>query len=98
MQKVHETYAKQGVQVICVDVKETGPSLAAVKRYIATHHYTYPFSVENASLDQTMNVTELPTVIVVDRKGGIQYRATGYHAESTANDIDAGIKKALSIR
>ena len=98
MQKVHEAYAKRGVKVICIDVKETGPSTAEVKRYIATHHYTYPFSVENGSLDKTMNVGELPTVIVIGRKGTVDFRTTGFRPKTTEAQIDAAVKKSLASR
>ena len=50
-------------------------------------------SVENGELDKTMNVTTLPTVVVIDRTGSIQYRHTSL--TGLAGELDAAVAKAL---
>ncbi len=93
MQTLEAKYGKQGVKIVCVDVKEQTPSKDAVVKYKASHGYTYAFSVENGELDKTMNVTTLPTVVVIDRTGSIQYRHTSL--TGLAGELDAAVAKAL---
>jgi thiol-disulfide isomerase/thioredoxin len=94
MQSLQTKYGKQGVQIVCVDVKEPSPSKDAVIKYKATHAYTYPFSVENGQLDKGMGVNTLPTVFIIDKAGDIQYRNVGLKA-GLLNELDGAVSKAL---
>jgi thiol-disulfide isomerase/thioredoxin len=89
MQTLQAKYAKKGVHIVCVDVKEQGPSKDAVVKYKSTHGYTYDFSVENGKLDKVMNVATLPVVVVIDKAGNIAYR----HKDLTG--LEAGVKSAI---
>jgi cytochrome c biogenesis protein CcmG/thiol:disulfide interchange protein DsbE len=89
MQTLQAKYAKQGVEIVCVDVKEQTASRDAVVKYKVTHGYTYAFSVENGQLDKAMNVPTLPVVVILDKAGNIAYR------HENLNGLEAGVKSAL---
>lgn len=94
MQTLQKKYAGKAVQIVCVDVKEQGPSAKAVQEYIASHGYTYPFSVDNGKLDGPMKVETLPVVIVLDKAGNIAYRHE--NLPGTQEGVTAAIQKALA--
>jgi thiol-disulfide isomerase/thioredoxin len=98
MQKLQTKYGGKDVEILCVDVKENEPTVIAVQRYRAQHGYTYSFSVNNNKLDERLKVATLPTVIILDRKGDMQYRTTGYAPGRTDVAIENALKKAIASR
>jgi thiol-disulfide isomerase/thioredoxin len=47
-------------------------------------------------LDNFLNVTSLPTVIILDRNGRISYRVNGYTPDGFSESVVAGIQAALA--
>jgi thiol-disulfide isomerase/thioredoxin len=47
-------------------------------------------------LDNFLNVTSLPTVIILDRSGRISYRVNGYTPDGFSESVVAGIQAALA--
>lgn len=79
LQRMHEQYGAQGVQVVTVSV-DTPKSQSQVKKFITTHAYTF-----RALLDGDQEVFRklqgkgsCPYVVVLDAQGFFRYQHTGY--------------------
>jgi thiol-disulfide isomerase/thioredoxin len=90
LQKIHEKYSAQGLEVIGVSVDETSPE--TVREFVAEQKkMTYPIIHDTEGKIATLlETTVLPTSIVVDRKGQIVWKKYGAIMEG-----DEELKKAI---
>jgi thiol-disulfide isomerase/thioredoxin len=84
-----EYAGRQDVVFFSID---TDLSEAVVKPFVSAHGWTVPVLFADG-LDEFLRVGTLPTVIVVDRSGKIDYRANGFQSEDFEGRLTAAIEK-----
>lgn len=93
MEKLHKTYAKQGLVVLGANTGDDNSKQKAAA-YKKEHKYTYNFTVDNDKLAQAWGVTGIPRFILIDKKGVVLIDQTGFDS-SVVTKLEAAIKKAL---
>lgn len=92
LQKVWETYQSQDIEFLIASVDQ---EKERVKPYIDEHSYTFPvYYGESAA--QVYSVVSIPTTMVIDKRGNIQYKHIGYRpdiADVLGWQIDALMKE-----
>ena len=93
LDRLSKKYEKQGVVVIGADTMErsAGPHAAAYKK---EHGYTYRFTEGNDELSETLGITGLPTIYVLDQKGRIRSVTEGLGSQ-TERELDEAVSKLL---
>jgi thiol-disulfide isomerase/thioredoxin len=71
---------------------DTDTNEAVVKPFVSARGWTVPVVFADG-LDEFLRVLTLPTVIIVDRSGKIDYRANGYQSEDFVERLTAAIEK-----
>ncbi len=75
LEQAYETYAKQGVVIVGIDVVDT---TGAIDDFTKQLGITYPIlRDEGQRAVRTFQVTSTPTSFIVDRQGVIRYRSSG---------------------
>jgi len=74
MQTLHERYADQGVVVLGVHYNDEGDPAEYMKR----KKYTYPCLLSGRGVARTYGVSQIPTILVIDRDGVVAHRQTGF--------------------
>jgi thiol-disulfide isomerase/thioredoxin len=94
LQKLHESYANRGVEVIGVSVDESGAD--SVKSFVAEQSkMTYPIVLDaEGKIANMLQTSVLPTTILVDRKGNIVWKKYGA-IESGDTTLTKAIEAAL---
>ena len=79
LQRLHEQYAAQGVQVVAVSV-DTPKSQTQVKKVIATHGYTFRVLMDGDQevFRKLQGKGSCPYVVVLDPEGFFRWQHTGY--------------------
>lgn len=77
LQKVHEIYGSQGVQVIGVALSEPGGE-EGLLRWCETNGLTYPQTLGSNAISAAYgDVHEIPMTFLIDKKGRVRYRWQG---------------------
>lgn len=93
LQRMHDTYAERGLDVIGVSVDEGAAD--EVKSFIAEHKMTYPQVLDpQGKLANILETSVLPTTVVLDRTGKILWKKYGA-IEANDAELKAVIEKAL---
>src|SRR5579862_599984 len=88
--KVANEYAgRNDVVFFAVD---TDANEAVVRPFVSARGWTVPVVFADG-LDDFLRVLTLPTIIIVDRSGKIDYRANGYQSEDFVERLTAAIEK-----
>lgn len=74
MEKLSKQFAPKGVQFLAIHCKEANDPVEAFKRA----GVSYPLLLEGTAVAARYGVTRLPTLVVVDTKGLVTFRATGF--------------------
>lgn len=95
---IHEVYedwqAETGVKLVAVSIDEGATSLK-VKPLAQSLDWQYEVLLDpNSDLKRALQVQLVPTVIVVDGKGHIVYRHSGY-SEGSEEEIIAQVRKTM---
>lgn len=80
VQKVHQTYRGQNVEILGVNLDEAS-RLPAAKELVENQKLEFPMLVGGkmgTGLDQAYQVTGIPTTLVIDKKGIVRFRHIGY--------------------
>ena len=86
----YEAFRDEGVTILAVNSEEDA---ATVKQFMQTHGFSMPVLLDSQSdVFALYQATGLPTTVVIDREGRIQYVHTG---EITAKKLDAAIRPLL---
>ena len=92
LQSLHEKYYDQGLRVVGidpVDKKEDG-----LDEFLSKHGVTYTILLGNKELAKEYRVSGYPTLYLIDKKGKILFRQSGY-GEGTEEKIEEIIKQHL---
>ena len=93
LQKVHDTYAARGFQVIGVSVDQGGVDV--VKEFVDGKKVTYPQVLdEQEKLPLLLGATVLPTSVLLDRNGKIVWKTIGAIGEDDPT-LKQAIEKSL---
>jgi len=93
LQRIHDTYAKQGFEVVGVSLDEG--AVESVREFVAENRMTYPIVLDPAGeIANILQASVLPTTVLIDRDGRILWKDIG---QISANDqeLKAAIEKAL---
>ncbi len=88
------------VVFLAVNTGEGGDSFETALDFVKRHGYTFPFAYDpNSVLSKKMNVTNYPTVVVIDQTGKMRFRHIGYSStfENYAALIIGKIEELLGI-
>ncbi len=80
LQKAHQMYRGSGVEILGVNLDEAG-RMEAAKKLVAEQGLEFPMLLGGrmgSGLDQSYQVTGIPTTLVIDKKGIIRFRHIGY--------------------
>ena len=86
----YQAHRDAGLTVLAVNSEEDATT---VRQFIQTHGYGFPVLLDlQSDVSALYQVRGLPTTVVIDREGRIQYIHTG---EITAKQLDAAVKPLL---
>ena len=78
LDKYHKTYSEQGFKVLMIN-QDTPRSLGKVKSYIRSKKHTFYVGLDpNQKIARKLNGQIMPTLILVNKDGTIQWRHQGY--------------------
>lgn len=86
---VSRQYAKQGLDVVGVDVLENAKK---ARSFIDEHHLTYPAVVDDGALRDAYNIDGMPEHVFIDRSGIVRKIVVG---ELTKAQMEADVKSVL---
>lgn len=81
LQQLHRELAPEGFELVSVNVEPE--NLAEVARFVREHALEFPVYVDNGFLQQRLQVTTLPTAVIVDRQGRVRQVYIGMTSEGT---------------
>ena len=75
LKKISSQFAPKGLQVLAVNVG-INDSPEKVKRFIKKYRIDYPVAIDEGSqVTKLFRIQGIPTVVIIDKKGIIRYRA-----------------------
>jgi peroxiredoxin len=79
VQRLHDEYAKHGVQVLAVTI-DSPKSQSRVRPFVKGHGFTFHVLMDGDQeiFRQLQGEGSVPYVVVLDRDGFVRYRHTGY--------------------
>lgn len=93
LEALHKKYGPKGFEVIGVSVDEGAPE--AVKEFVAEQKMTYPVALDpEGKLAALLQVSVLPTSVLLDRTGKIVWKRTGIITPDDA-ELTAALEKTL---
>ncbi|HVR38535.1 MAG TPA: TlpA disulfide reductase family protein [Thermoanaerobaculia bacterium] len=93
LQQLHDRYASRGFKVIGVSVDNSGAEI--VKPFTEMAKMTYPIVVDpDEKITGVLNISVLPTTVLLDRKGRILWKKFGAIEKNNA-ELKQAIEKAL---
>ena len=94
LQRLHDKYAQQGFKVIGISIDDGPPD--DVKTYVKEAKITYPIALDQQShIANVLQTTQLPTSVILDKKGRIVWRKIGAVTPNEVSEVEAVIEKAL---
>jgi peroxiredoxin len=86
---IYSVYKPKGLEIISVSLDDNEE---IIKSLVASNNLTYPVLIDkDRKIGGSYKVTGIPLNIIVDRKGIIQYRQTGYDADVITAIIDKSL-------
>ncbi len=90
MEELYDTYKKQGVEIIAVNVDE--PPLT-VERFVKRYKLTFPIAIDKGMLvSDAYGIRPLPTTILIDEHGEVVHVHQGGMTRSMVEDFMERIK------
>jgi len=95
LQTMHEDLGKRGLQIVGANAFErdgnggVDNSSANAKKYVEEHKYTYTFTYGNSELAQKLNITGIPTFMVIDKKGVVRDVFVGFKEKELRAAVEA---------
>jgi len=73
---IYSVYKSKGLEILSISIDDNEE---IIKSIVASNNLTYPMLVDkDRTVARSYKVTGIPLNIIVDKKGIIQYRQTGY--------------------
>ena len=96
LDRYHQVYGNHGFKVLMIN-QDTPRSLGKVKSYIRSQKHTFYVGLDpNQETAKKLNGQIMPTLILVDRDGTIQWRHQGY-VPGEEVEIERQIRIALGL-
>jgi len=96
LDRYHQAYGNHGFKVLMIN-QDTPRSLGKVKSYIRSQKHTFYVGLDpNQETAKKLNGQIMPTLILVDRDGTIQWRHQGY-VPGEEVEIERQIRIALGL-
>ena len=96
LDRYHQAYGNHGFKVLMIN-QDTPRSLGKVKSYIRSQKHTFYVGLDpNQETAKKLNGQIMPTLILVDRDGTIQWRHQGY-IPGEEIEIERQIRIALGL-
>ena len=96
LDRYHQAYGNHGFKVLMIN-QDTPRSLGKVKSYIRSQKHTFYVGLDpNQETAKKLNGQIMPTLILVDRDGTIQWRHQGYIPGEEV-EIERQIRIALGL-
>lgn len=93
LQRIHDTYAKQGFEVVGVSVDEGAAEL--IQQFATENKMTYPLVHDpEGKIANILEASVLPTSVMIDRDGRIIWKKVGAILEND-EELKTAIEKAL---
>ena len=88
LQTLHDNFKSHGLEILSVNLREPAPQ---VKQFIDKKKYTFRVVLdENGVISDQYGVRAIPTVVVVDKQGLVQWLQVGF---SESKELDQLIKR-----
>jgi len=94
LQKLHEEYASQGLNVIGVNAREENPDEAV--GYMKSKRFDYQLLLRGDSVFDRFGCKSLPTFFLIDQEGTILYRQSGF-SPRVEDKLEDKIREALGL-
>ncbi len=85
IEKLHKELPKEQFTAISINI-DRGPYVRRkrnVSNYLQTEGYSFPVALEQGKLMQTYRVERIPTLVIINPEGEIDYVRTGLSSEQT---------------
>ncbi len=94
LQKLHEKYAKDGLNVIGINAREESPDMAV--GYMRSNRFDYQLLLEGDSVFDRYGCKGLPTFFLIDQSGEILFTASGFSTR-IEHKLEEMIVEALGV-
>jgi thiol-disulfide isomerase/thioredoxin len=88
IQRIHEAFARDGVEVLGLNCWENGDAPG----YMKEKNYTYGLLMNADDVASSYGVSGIPTIYVIGKDGKVVYRAVGFEGEEA---LEAAIERGL---
>ncbi len=97
LQRIHEKYAKQGLQVVAPTI-DSPKTESRVKPFIVGKKYTFTVLLDSSQdvFRALQGKGTIPYVVAIDRDGNIRYRHTGYRP-GDENELERVAAEILGV-
>ncbi|MGE5048859.1 MAG: TlpA family protein disulfide reductase [Deltaproteobacteria bacterium] len=96
VQKLWQEYRPRGVELYSVDTDDEAPTRDAdVREFLLANHLTFPVVYDDGSASQAFSVANLPTMLLLDRKGSVVWTHVGALTENRERELRAALDRAL---
>ena len=96
LDKYHTAYNKNGFKVLMIN-QDTPRSIGKVKSYIRSKNYQFFVGLDpNQKIAKKLNGLIMPTLILIDKDGTIEWRHQGYMPGEEV-EIEHQIKTVLGL-
>jgi len=90
LQSLYEQYAELGLTILALHYGDKGDAAT----YVQEHGYTYTFFPDGLTVATEYSVSKIPTLIVIDRRGRVVHRRTGFGI-GAAESLSAVVEQML---
>jgi thiol-disulfide isomerase/thioredoxin len=96
VQKLWQEYQPKGLELYSVDTDDEAPTRDAdVREFLLENHLTFPVVYDDGSASQAFSVANLPTMLLIDRKGSVVWSHVGALTASRERDLRTALERAL---
>ena len=92
MQKLHDKYKDQGLQLFGISMWERDPEDAP--EFVEDVEYSYQFLLNGDELGERFDIPSIPTFMLVDKEGKLSMFHIG-HSKEVESELDKAIKELL---
>lgn len=87
--EIWQKYRDKGLSVFGVNAGEEEEPEKQARGFVAQHDLTYPVLMDiEDELSQSYNVQAFPTLVVIDRKGIVRYKESGFDQETVVKTVE----------
>jgi cytochrome c biogenesis protein CcmG, thiol:disulfide interchange protein DsbE len=96
MQRLHNTYAKDGLVVLAPIVLDDAGANGA-RKYQSDNKFTFTFTTGGEALHKSLGFITVPAFVFVDKQGVVRHVASGFRTSDEAA-FEARVKQMLGVR